>query len=190
MAEQETKTVELYNPHDSLTGRDGGPYLDQVEAVEAERRRALVEDREPDLDNPPATAGIPLVTGGQLIAMSTSSNIPSQENTVNPISDALAGLAEKSDFPVNVHSTVEVTDLSKAPAYDAANPTTVSTGNVNDGDTPDTEGGESEQADDSSDVDPNAVSSQEIASSGTPQSTETGNIWGGEIPDAPETHQE
>lgn len=57
----------LYNPNDRLTGRDGGPYLDQVQAAQDEVYRAQREDREPDLDNPPANAGIPLSTAAQLL---------------------------------------------------------------------------------------------------------------------------
>ena len=68
----------LYNPNDNVTGRDGGPYLDEVEARDAEARRAVVEDREPDFDNPPATAGIPLVTAGRQAATVGVNNLPSQ----------------------------------------------------------------------------------------------------------------
>lgn len=123
----ETRTVNLYNPHDNLTGRDGGPYLDQVEAIEAEKRRAIVEDREPDLEHPPATAGIPLVTGPQLVAMSTSANIPSQERAaVDPIQHALGKVVDDDDFPVNVHTTVEQ-EVRENPNYNPADPTVTST---------------------------------------------------------------
>lgn len=57
----------LYNPNDRLTGRDGGPYLDQVQAREAEVIRAAKEDREPDFDKVPADAGIQLSTAAQLL---------------------------------------------------------------------------------------------------------------------------
>lgn len=57
----------LYNPNDRLSGRDGGPYLDQVQAQADEVIRAKREGREPDLDNPPANAGIPLSTAAQLL---------------------------------------------------------------------------------------------------------------------------
>lgn len=98
--------VTLYNPHAGLTGRDGGPYLDQVERIEAEKRRAFVEDREPDLDNAPATAGTPLVTGGQLLNMaaSPSNSNPSQE-AANPIGDHLTNLVKEDTFPVNAFAT-------------------------------------------------------------------------------------
>lgn len=60
-------TAPLFNPNDGLVGRDGGPYLDVEEAKTAERRRAELEGRKPDLENPGASAGIQLVTAAQLI---------------------------------------------------------------------------------------------------------------------------
>lgn len=66
----ETVTVEtdFYNIHKTKFGRpasnDG--YLDELEAEQAEITRAAIEDREPDLENPPATAGQPLVPAEQL----------------------------------------------------------------------------------------------------------------------------
>lgn len=70
----------LYNANDGVTGRDGGPYLDEIEAREAEKRRAIVEGREPDLDNPPATAGIQLNTAAQMIYGPGPVLHPSQEH--------------------------------------------------------------------------------------------------------------
>lgn len=70
----------LYNSNDGLTGRDGGPYLDQVEVEAAEKRRAVVEGRDADLDNPPATAGIQLNTASQMI-FTEDVNQPSRQNT-------------------------------------------------------------------------------------------------------------
>lgn len=57
----------LYNPNDRLTGRDGGPYLDQVQAEQDEILRAKREGREPDFENLQANAGIPLSTAAQLL---------------------------------------------------------------------------------------------------------------------------
>ena len=80
MSDTKTETVKLYNVNDGVTGRDGGPYMDQVDAIQAEIQRAKVEGREPDLDNPPATAGQVLVTGSQLLLNSNA--IPaSKQNT-------------------------------------------------------------------------------------------------------------
>ena len=75
-----SRTVPLFNPNDGVTGRDGGPYLDQVEAALAEERRAAVEGRKPDLENPPAHAGIPLNTAGQQAFTVGVNNNPSQAN--------------------------------------------------------------------------------------------------------------
>lgn len=71
----------LFNPNDGLTGRDGGPYLDVVEAQEAERRRAEVEGREPDFENLQPTAGVPLVTAAQIAQTLGVPNNPSQERS-------------------------------------------------------------------------------------------------------------
>ena len=58
--------VNLYDANKGKTPRTGGPYLDEVQAEEAERRRARVENREPDLDNPPPYVGTRLVTASEL----------------------------------------------------------------------------------------------------------------------------
>jgi hypothetical protein len=56
----------LYNLHEGTTGRLPGTYLDEVERQGSELERAAREGREPDLENPPANAGTPLVTADQL----------------------------------------------------------------------------------------------------------------------------
>ena len=89
-------TQQLFNPNDSITGRDGGPYLDEEEARVAEERRARVEGRKPDFDNPPATAGIPLVTATELLSTATINNIPSQDGFVGA-SDLLVKGAVEDD---------------------------------------------------------------------------------------------
>lgn len=118
----DTKETRLYNPHDNLTGRDGGPYLDIVERERAEILRAKVEDREPDYDNPPAVAGTPLVTGPQLAFMANPSANPSQSMR-DPAAMAVDAMAQNDDFPVTSVQTVEMPDLSAPPAYNAADPT-------------------------------------------------------------------
>lgn len=60
-----SEEVDFYNPHEALQ-RDPGVYLDVVERQQAERVRAVMEDREPDFDNLPAGTGTPLVTQGEL----------------------------------------------------------------------------------------------------------------------------
>jgi hypothetical protein len=72
--------MDLFNANDGIRGRDGGPYLDDVEREHAELRRAKVEGREPNLENPPATAGIQLVHPS-LLADNISSH-PSRANVV------------------------------------------------------------------------------------------------------------
>ena len=57
----------LYDVNKGVNGRDGGPYLDEIEAQEAERRRAFIENREPDLDNPGPYQGSVLVDAETLI---------------------------------------------------------------------------------------------------------------------------
>ena len=75
-------TQKLYNANDGLTGRDGGPYLDREMAIAAEKRRAIVEGREPDLENPPVGNESRLVTAAQLIAGVGVNNLPSQFGTI------------------------------------------------------------------------------------------------------------
>lgn len=125
----------LYNPHDGLTGRDGGPYLDQEERRLAEIRRAAIEGREPDFEQAPATAGTPLVTASELVAMANPASIPSQA-AYDPAADSIERLAKDETFPVNAFATREKTqeevDAEKAAESgddhlsNPANPTTAS----------------------------------------------------------------
>lgn len=91
--------VKLYNVNDGLTGRDGGPYLDQIEMHDAETRRAFIEDRDPDYKNLQPTAGVQLVSAATLVNNAGANNVPSQDG-----SGALAKMvdlaAENTDFPV------------------------------------------------------------------------------------------
>jgi hypothetical protein len=80
-------SVLLFNPNDGLTGRDGGPYLDEEEARIAEERRARVEKREPDYDTITATAGIPLTTAAQMIHNINVASLPSKGG-VNWVNEA------------------------------------------------------------------------------------------------------
>lgn len=60
-------TVKLYNSNDGLFGRrDGGPYLDEVQAKQAEELRAYREGREPNYEEK-IWQGSQLVTADQLI---------------------------------------------------------------------------------------------------------------------------
>jgi hypothetical protein len=86
----------LYNANDGVTGRDGGPYLDEVEVIRAEERRALVEGREPDYDNPPATAGIQLNTAAQMM-FTVDVNRPSTTTAAFDEADARFSRAADDD---------------------------------------------------------------------------------------------
>lgn len=94
----------LYNPHDGLTGRDGGPYLDQEERNLAEIIRAAKEGREPDFENAPATAGTPLVTAATLVQIANPASNPSQE-AADPYAYAVDSLAKDESFPVNAFTS-------------------------------------------------------------------------------------
>lgn len=72
--EDGTATVHLYNAAHGMTPRTGGPYLDDVEREEAEKRRAFVEGREPDLENAPASVGTVLVPKSQLVERDVDKN--------------------------------------------------------------------------------------------------------------------
>lgn len=128
-----TDTKNLYNPHDGLTGRDGGPYLDQEERRLAEITRAAKEGREPDFDNAPATAGTPLVTAATLVAIANPASNPSQfANETLP--NAVDKLAADESFPVNAFATrdktvQEVDDeaAAKENKPNPADPTVIST---------------------------------------------------------------
>ena len=97
----------LYNANDGLTGRDGGPYLDLEEAKAAEIKRAAVEGREPDLDNPPASAGIQLVTAGQALANAGVVNLPSQANNADAAEAALQGVVDSPDNSLKAYAVLE-----------------------------------------------------------------------------------
>lgn len=108
----------LYNANDGLTGRDGGPYLDQQEDITAEIRRAKIEGREPDLDNPPASAGTVLVTAAQAIANLGVNNLPSQSD--NSALGAEAAVKAIADDETN---TLKVAAVVPAEVYEDAEPT-------------------------------------------------------------------
>lgn len=69
--ETKTETVDLYLANHGKQARTGGPYLDDVERHNAETWRAQREDREPDYENPPLTAGSVLVPKSQLVERDT-----------------------------------------------------------------------------------------------------------------------
>jgi len=98
----------LYNPNDGLTGRDGGPYLDEVQAVASEELRAKKEGREPDYDNVPADAGIQLSTASQLLR-AVDVNRPSKFHETGPEAERMFAAAAESDNDLKVAG--EIPDL-------------------------------------------------------------------------------
>lgn len=97
-------TTELYNPNDGLHGRDGGPYLDQVQREQAEVVIARREGREPDFENLPLTPGTPLVTADYLLDISNSVRIAGDRDksraiTVDPVA-VVETPVEEEDEPV------------------------------------------------------------------------------------------
>lgn len=94
-------SVPLYNPNDGLTGRDGGPYLDQEEMRIAEERRAIVEGRKPDYKNLQPTAGIQLRTAADIIHHGVHNvNLPSQSANFNTrLETVVEGAAKDRDTP-------------------------------------------------------------------------------------------
>lgn len=105
----------LFNPNDGITGRDGGPYLDEVEAVEAEKRRAKVEGREPDLDNPPASAGIALSTAAQMLA-TVEVNRPSLQHTFHDEAERMFKASAESDNLLTARGSIPTEEVEKAEA--------------------------------------------------------------------------
>ena len=83
----ESRTIDLYDVNEGKVQRSGGPYRDVLEREEAEKRRAKIEDREPDLDNPPATAATQLVPKDYLRENDTDKSHFSDkvEVTVDPV---------------------------------------------------------------------------------------------------------
>ena len=111
----ETRTVPLFNPNDGVTGRDGGPYLDNVEQHLAEERRAVVEKREPDHEKLLATAGVPLVTASQLVNQGLTTSLPSQAHndvvgvllTMHAEDELGAPQIDSIEVPVDTESSSE-----------------------------------------------------------------------------------
>lgn len=97
-SEGDTKTVkvDLYDANHGLLPRSGGPYLDDLEKEAAEIQRAKVEGREPDLDNPGAIVGTPLVPRHYL-----------RETDTDHSHEALADNVELVNEPVSSYEVTE-----------------------------------------------------------------------------------
>lgn len=73
---QEDRRIGLYNMPDGTHGRGTGVYMDHEQRVAAERRRAQLEGREPDLETPPATVGTALEVEAFLPGPTTQATVP------------------------------------------------------------------------------------------------------------------
>ncbi len=109
-------TVKLFNANDGLAGRDGGPYLDQEEQRIAEERRAAVEGREPDTENPPASTGTVLVNSSQLLSTS-GVNVPSLSGDNKTAADnaAVDQILASGESNLTVHSEVPAEAFAPLP---------------------------------------------------------------------------
>lgn len=98
-------TVPLYNAQHGKTPRTGGPYLDDVEREQAEIRRAKMENREPDLDNPPPTAGTVLVPKSMLVERDVDKNHLSDtvEVTNEPVASYVVPAGESKPDPAQAN---------------------------------------------------------------------------------------
>lgn len=74
-ADVKTETVKLYNTNDGVRGRDGGPYLDEVQARIAEDNRAYIEGRDPDYSALQPFVGVQLVTAARLTQTYNNTNL-------------------------------------------------------------------------------------------------------------------
>jgi hypothetical protein len=94
----------LYNPNDGLHGRTGGPYLDQLELIETEKKRAAVEGREPDFNNLQGSAGVRLVTAQELASMNVTTTVSvSSASNVEAAAEMIEHLAHNPNIgPVPV----------------------------------------------------------------------------------------
>lgn len=116
--------VSLYNVNDGLTGRDGGPYLDEEMDRNAETVRARIEGREPDYDNPGSTAGTVLVTAGTLLANNGVNNLPSTDNSAEAKDSAVKAIADSKDNNLNVRATVSAEDYASVDPDNLPDPST------------------------------------------------------------------
>lgn len=115
--ETKTEDIKFFNIHDGLRGRDGGPYLDQMEVQQAEIQRAKVEGREPDFDKPGSSAGTPLVTIDK-VPDNVYAN-PSMDKQNTDLQDAVGKVLEENTTATNPQ-TLSVTYAVTEPAAEEA----------------------------------------------------------------------
>jgi hypothetical protein len=116
--EDGTTTVHLYNAAHGKTPRTGGPYLDDVEREEAEKRRARIEGREPDLDNAPASVGTVLVPKSALVERDVDKNHLSDtvEVTNEPVASYVVPVEKTEPDPTQPDFDNDMTKLRQLAA--------------------------------------------------------------------------
>lgn len=75
----EETLVPVYNVNDGVFGRDGGPYLDIEQEKAEERRRAIVEGRDPNFDDLLPGTGTQVVTAHQLVQTFNNTALAGQD---------------------------------------------------------------------------------------------------------------
>lgn len=68
--------TKLFNPNEGLHGRQGGPFLDQVQQRQQEEVRAIREGREPNYEDMQPAVGMQLRTEEQLLQEAIHSATP------------------------------------------------------------------------------------------------------------------
>lgn len=113
--------VDLYDANDGRTPRTGGPYLDQIAKEQAEIQRAKLEGREPDLDNPPAVAGTPLVTAAELVDrdVDKSHYSANSEITNEPVASIVVDTTSAFDADPDPTQTDFDNDMTKVSVLEA-----------------------------------------------------------------------
>lgn len=107
-AVRELGPVKVYNPNTGLGKRVGGPFLDELELEEAERRRAIMEGRQPDYTNMAGSVGVPLYTAGMManalgggrpeVADMIEANADNPKVGPNPIGEVAAANAPSQEL--------------------------------------------------------------------------------------------
>ena len=113
--------VNLYDANQGKLPRTGGPYRDDIEKEQAEVWRAKQEGREPDLDNPPATAATHLVPESQLVERDTNVSHYSDtlKNENEPVSSYVADTTDGFQGDPDPTQPNWDNDMSKVAALDA-----------------------------------------------------------------------
>jgi len=110
----ESVDTKFFIAQDGISGRDGGPYLDQVEREQAEIQRAKVEGREPDLDNPGPNAGTVLVTERKLVDNPHSNPSMSNQTSDVPAAPINEDLVTPYVLPVDTRTEAPTEETTPA----------------------------------------------------------------------------